>query len=384
MAAAEAANVAKSAFLANMSHEIRTPMNGLLGMTYLLRRGGVTAKQAEQLDKMEASGRHLLGIINDILDLSKIEANKVQMELADFTLADLMRDVVSVVSDRVAAKGLRLLLDLAGAPFEMRGDRVRLSQALVNYLSNAVKFTERGSITLRCRKLEQTDTDYQVRFEVADTGIGMSAEQQERVFGAFEQGDASTTRKYGGTGLGLTITRRLAESMGGKAGATSELGKGSTFWMTVRLGRVQPHAAAAGLAESAEAALKRDFGGARVLVADDDPMNRTVVLALLSDIGMAVDVAENGAEAVRLALEHHYALILMDLQMPEMDGLEATRLIRAARERGQTPVVALTASAFIADRERCVSVGMDEFVVKPFDPETLFGAMLKCLRQARH
>ena len=386
-AAAEAANVAKSAFLANMSHEIRTPMNGHARHDRPAaprRRDGQAGRAARQDRGVRpAPARHHQRHPRPVEDRGRQGADGARRFRRSLNSCTTWCRWCRSGSQRRACGCCSTSREPA---FEMRGDRVRLSQALVNYLSNAVKFTERGSITLRCRKLEQTDTDYELRFEVADTGIGMSAEQQERVFGAFEQADASTTRKYGGTGLGLTITRRLAESMGGKAGATSELGKGSTFWLTVRLGRVQAHdgTAAAGPAEPAETALKRDFGGARVLVVDDDPMNRTVVLALLSDIGMLADVAENGAEAVRLALEHDYALILMDLQMPEMDGLEATRMIRASRERGQMPIVALTASAFIADRDRCVSVGMDEFVVKPFSPEALFDAMLKCLRQSRH
>ena len=234
---AETANIAKSAFLANMSHEIRTPMNGVLGMAHLLRRSGVTEKQAGYLDKIEASGNHLIAVINDILDLSKIEAGKLQLDEADFALTDLIRDVTDIVGQSAMDKGLGLDIDIAHAPTPLHGDRGRLRQALVNYLSNAVKFTETGRITLRCTTLEERRADFLLRFEVEDTGAGIEQEDLERLFQSFEQADNSPTRKHGGTGLGLAITKHLAELMGGTAGATSEPGRGSVFWMTARIAR---------------------------------------------------------------------------------------------------------------------------------------------------
>ena len=232
--------MAKSAFLANMSHEIRTPMNGVLGMAHLLRRSGLTEKQTGYLDKIEASGNHLLAVINDILDISRIEAGKLVIDESDFFLNDLIRDVTDIVGQSAVDKGLLLRIDIGDAPPELRGDRKRLRQALVNYLSNAIKFTERGKITLRCHTLERRENDFLVQFEVEDTGAGIPPDDLGRLFQSFEQADNSATRKHGGAGLGLAITKRIAELMGGTAGARSEPGKGSTFWLTVRLGRT-PH-----------------------------------------------------------------------------------------------------------------------------------------------
>jgi PAS domain S-box-containing protein len=234
---AEVANRAKSAFLANMSHELRTPMNGILGMAYLVRRGGVTPKQAEQLDKVEMSGRHLMLIINDILDLARIEAGKVALEQKDFTLDKLLQGVTAVVGDSIAAKGLTLRIDTVGVPPALHGDPTRLSQALVNYLGNAVKFTARGGITLTGRLIAETATDCLLRFAVTDTGIGIAEDARSQLFKPFQQLDESFTRTHGGTGLGLAITKRIVELMGGEAGVDSTLGQGSTFWLTVRLGK---------------------------------------------------------------------------------------------------------------------------------------------------
>ena len=233
--AAEAANLAKTAFLAMMSHEIRTPMNGVLGMAHLLRRSGLTEKQTSYVDKIEVSGNHLLAVINDILDISRIEAGKLQIDETEFFLNDLIRDVTDIVGQSAVDKGLLLRIDIGDAPPELRGDRKRLRQALVNYLSNAIKFTERGKITLRCHTIERRENDFLVQFEVEDTGAGIPPDDLGRLFQSFEQADNSATRKHGGTGLGLAITKRIAELMGGTAGARSEVGKGSTFWLTVRL-----------------------------------------------------------------------------------------------------------------------------------------------------
>ncbi len=379
--AAEAANRAKSSFLANMSHEIRTPMNGILGMAYLLRRGGVTPQQADRLDKIDVSARHLMAILNDILDLSKIEAGKLRCEQADFTVAELLREITAMVGDSVKAKGLALHVDLAGLPQALRGDLTRLSQALMNFLGNAVKFTERGSITLTGRLIEEDDAGCLLRFEVADTGIGIAEDARRSLFVPFHQVDQSFTRAYGGTGLGLAIARRLAALMGGEVGVESTPGEGSTFWLTARFGRA---AASASMpdrepVEAAEVRLRRDHGGARILLAEDEPLNQEVALELLRAAGLAPDLAVDGGEAVRMAAAADYALILMDLQMPVMNGLDATRAIRALPRHGATPIVAKTANVFDDDRRACLAAGMDDFIAKPLEAAQLYATLLKWL-----
>ena len=379
--AAEAANVAKSAFLTNMSHEIRTPMNGVLGMASLLRRTGVTGEQQEYLDKIETSGRYLLGIVEDILDLSKIEAGKLHLDLHDFESGELVRDVTAIIADRAAAKGLRLRVDMTGAPQRLHGDSGRLTQALVNYLSNAVKFTEQGSVGLSCRVLEESETSYLLRFEVSDTGIGMTADEQARIFEPFEQTDKSATRRYQGSGLGLAIAKRIASLMSGEVGVESEPGKGSLFWLTVRLdkGAPRPVAPRAPSQEGAEAILIRDFRGARVLLAEDDPISREVAQYLLQSVGLQVELAENGAEAVDKVAASDFDLILTDMQMPRMDGLQAAAAIRALPGRQTTPVLAITANAFDEHRRKCIEAGMNDFIVKPFETKRLFDTVLKWL-----
>ena len=376
--AAQAADRAKSSFLANMSHEIRTPMNGILGMAHLLRRSGVTPKQAEQLDKIEVAGRHLMEIISNILDFSKIEAGKLLLEHIDFDLHELIDNTLAIVADSAAAKGLQLSADLTGVPALLCGDPTRLSQALLNYLGNAIKFTRTGSVTLRARLRAETDDGYLLHFAVIDTGIGMTPEQQGKLFEAFTQADSSSTRQFGGTGLGLAITRRIVQLMGGETGVRSTPGEGSNFWLTVRLDKGLPITSDA-LPESAEQILQRDYQGTRILVADDDPINLEVVQMLLTDIGLAVDTAANGLEAIDKAGASPYALILMDLQMPKLGGLEATRAIRKLAGRRLTPIVAMTASAFAPERERCLTAGMNDFIAKPVSLENLFGTLLHWL-----
>lgn len=379
--AAEVATLAKANFLANMSHEIRTPLNGILGMTYLLRHSNCTPKQIEQLDKISSSGNHLLGLINDILDLSKIDAGKLVLEEQDFTLTKLLSNITAMFDNAVTAKGLNLLIKISDLPKVLHGDFNRLSQALVNYLSNAVKFTEHGSITLQGHVLEETTDGYLLRFEVIDTGIGILPEDQARLFNAFEQADNTTTRKYGGTGLGLAINRRLALLMGGDVGVTSKSGKGSTFWLDVQLGKGDPLTIETDtvLAEKAGAILNREHHGKRILLVEDEPLNQDVALMLLKSVGLSVDLAENGKQAVRLAWENAYAAILMDVQMPKQDGLGATTAIRKIVGRETVPIIAMTANAFDEDRVKCLSVGMNDFLSKPVTPDLLFETLLKWL-----
>jgi len=522
---AEAANQTKSAFLANMSHEIRTPMNAIVGLTHILRRSITVPEQLSKLEKITGAADHLLGVINDILDISKIEANKLVLEKTDFDLGELLARVASMVIDRARAKKLELIVDPDHGLAMVSGDSTRLSQALLNYLINAVKFTEQGLIVLRARMIEESATQVLIRFEVEDTGIGIEADQLPRLFQSFEQADSSTTRRFGGTGLGLAITRNLAALMGGEVGVTSTPGVGSTFWMTVLLGkgssgagryripellgkralvvddkpvtclvlsqllretgltsasvpsgnaavdavaaadqggtpfdlvlidllmpdvdgvetlarlrrlplRVHPlallvtasgdptvldDALAAGFvdvllkplslallypvlkkhqrailglsasgaesgddhdARSAKYELQTRYQGARLLLVEDDPLNQEVALILLGDIGWTIDVADDGEKAVDKVANNDYQLILMDMHMPVMDGVEATRRIRQLPNGREVPIVAMTANAFTEDRQRCLDVGMNDFVTKPVIPETLFAKILHCL-----
>ena len=377
---AEEANAAKSTFVANMSHEIRTPMNAILGLANLMRMDA-TPGQAEQLDKISDAGRHLMSIINDILDLSKIEAGKLLVENSDFALGAVLDHVRSMIHASAQAKGLTVEVDPGAVPLWLRGDPTRLRQALLNYAANAVKFTSSGTIRLRARLLGDDETGLRVRFEVEDTGIGIEPELLPRLFEAFEQGDASNTRKYGGTGLGLAITRRLARLMGGEVGVHSTPGAGSTFWFTALLAHGQQGDAAPPTpsAVRAQAQLRAQHVGARLLLAEDNEINREVAMQLLLRAGLRVDTAVDGRQAVDMARGQAYDLILMDMQMPVMDGLEATRAIRALPGRERTPIVALTANAFDEDRRASQAAGMNDYIVKPVDNEQLFGALLRWL-----
>jgi two-component system CheB/CheR fusion protein len=378
----DAANRAKSTFLANMSHEIRTPMNAIMGQAQLLMIDQASPEHRDRLETIMGASRHLLAIIDDILDLSKIEAGKLALELADFRVADVFDQAATMLAEPLRARGLTLIQELdPRVPARLHGDARRLEQILINYGSNAVKFTAEGHVVLRALLLEDGDADALVRFEVEDTGIGVPPDQQSRLFQPFEQVDGSTTRKHGGTGLGLSICRHLARLMRGDVGLRSEPGTGSTFWFTARLGRVAgadarpEHARSATLAE-----LRQLATGARVLLVDDDEIGR----ALSSDMiqwltGVDADLAGSGVEAVARARARGYDLILMDMQMPEMDGLTASRLIRDLPGHRATPIVGLTANAYDEDRQRCLDAGMNEHLPKPVSMTELGSALVRWL-----
>ena len=376
---AETANQAKTTFLSNMSHEIRTPMNAILGMAALLRRSGVTANQANYLDKIKTAGDHLLNVINNILDLAKIEAGKLECVSEPVSIAELLGNVATIVGERIQSKALTLRVECDMFPGSLRGDPFRLQQALLNYASNAVKFTESGSVVLRARREHVIGDTLQVRFEVEDTGPGLSAAVCDRLFSAFEQADNSNTRRYGGTGLGLIITRRLAELMGGEAGVRSTPGVGSTFWFTAQLTRIPTVDDLPPALSHAEELLRLRHHGRRILLVDDEIVNLEVVLMLLVDSGLLVDTAEDGITAINRVRESDYAAILMDVQLPRLDGLEATRQIRRMPSAHDVPVIAMTANAYTEDHARYLAAGMVEVLTKPFEPDDLFATLLKYL-----
>jgi PAS domain S-box-containing protein len=518
---AESAARMKSDFLANMSHEIRTPLNAVIGMSHLALKADPTPRLRDYLDKISLSGRHLLGIINDILDFSKIEAGKLGVEMREFRLDSVLENLANLNADKAASKGLELLFDVArDVPEVLVGDALRLGQILINYTSNAIKFTQHGEIEVEVRVRERGESDALLYFAVRDTGIGLTPEQQARLFESFSQADASTTRKYGGTGLGLAISKKLAALMGGEVGLESEAGKGSTFWFTARLGlasadnlrlAVLPSlqgkralvvddnpgaravlldllsefglevteadsgpAALRCLAEAAQAqrpfefalldwqmpdmdgleaarrvaglglanpprmAMVTAFGreevaaemegsgvhevlvkpvtatalqallarllgtaaeaaasiaptpaaleglrGARVLLAEDNELNRQIATEMLTDAGLRVDAAENGEIALAMAQQDSYDIVLMDMQMPVMDGLEATRALRLLPGLEKLPVVAMTANAMDVDRERCLAAGMNDFVSKPVEPDELWRVLLRWIAPGR-
>jgi two-component system sensor histidine kinase/response regulator len=379
----EAANLAKSAFLANMSHEIRTPLNAISGMAQLIRRGGLAPQQAERMAKLESASDHLLAIIDAVLELSKIEAGKFALARDPVSVEEVLGNVSSMLQDQAAAKRLEFVTETCAVPPYLLGDKMRLQQALLNYATNAVKFTERGTVSVRAVLIAQDDDHAQVRFEVEDTGIGVEPEVLARLFNAFEQADNSTTRKYGGTGLGLAITRKFAQLMGGDAGADSTPGVGSRFWFTVRLEKGDALLAAPPdaerIEEDAEQQLRQHYAGRRILLVEDEPINREVAVYLLQEAGLVVQTAEDGLEALELARADRFDLVLMDMQMPRMDGLEATRALRALAGWQTVPIIAMTANAFEEDRRACEAAGMSAFLSKPVEARHLTAVVLRWL-----
>jgi PAS domain S-box-containing protein len=383
---AEAANKAKSAFIANMSHEIRTPMNGVLGMTYLALAGANDPKQRDYLQKIQLSGQHLLHIVDDILDFSKIEAGKMTLEAVDFSLDQLLNNINAIMTGKLAGKNLALTFDIdPQLSRQMHGDPHRLSQILINYTNNALKFTEQGEINVFVRKLNDTPTGWMVRFEVEDTGIGMSKSQQKKLFQSFVQADNSTTRKYGGTGLGLAISKQLAVLMGGEVGVLSALGQGSTFWFTAHLEHASgelpqiqsafdPKNAGSHLQKLAEAP-----AGIRVLVVEDNQFNQQIAVELLESVKCTALVAENGQVAIDLLAQEKVDCVLMDIQMPIMGGLEASRRIRTMPGLTELPVIAITANAMNEDRLHCLAAGMNDFISKPFEPDFFYATLMRWL-----
>jgi PAS domain S-box-containing protein len=381
--AAEAASRAKSTFLANMSHEIRTPMNAITGLAYVLQqKGNLNADQQDKLHKIVGASDHLLSIINDILDLSKIEAGKLILEQVDFRLESLINDVISLMAGRIEAKGLRFKIAIDSLSHPLKGDVTRLRQALLNYLGNALKFTEVGEITLRVNVMEDHGSHLLLRFAVEDSGIGITLEQKVRLFTSFEQADNSTTRRYGGTGLGLAINRHLARLMGGEVGVEDRPQGGSIFWLTARLGKVTAagnNRADGPAPETPAETLLKNHQGTHVLVVEDEEINREVAGELLAYCGLSVDFAEDGCQAVEMAQARPYDLILMDMQMPKLNGVDATRAIRQLPGYDTTPILAMTANAFADDRQSCLDAGMNDHVAKPVDPDNLYASILKWL-----
>lgn len=382
---AEAASQAKSVFLANLSHEVRTPLNAISTMTNLLGRTRLTAKQQDMVNKIDLAGGHLLDVVSDILDLSKIEAAKVTLEIAPMEVDKVVMAAVDLLKDRLSGKPVKLEMSLSPMPEGLLGDATRLQQIIQNFLSNAIKFTDEGQIKVSTTVEADAANTCLIRIEVEDTGIGIAPDVQPRLFEAFQQADESISRRYGGTGLGLAIARRLTELMGGQVGVSTTPGKGSRFWTVLPFGKAVGEARPAVIPTTIEPEdqLNAEFAGSRILFVDDDPINRDAASMLLGEFGgQDVTLSANGHEAISRVKETQFDAIMMDVLMPGMDGLEATRRIRTLEFGRDVPVIALTGNAFPEDIKRCLDAGMNEVLAKPYPPDMLFATLLKWLSRA--
>ena len=385
---ADVANLTKSEFLANMSHEIRTPLNGVLGMTELLFTTGLTAKQQELAEMLCTAGKSLLDLVNDFLDISKIESGKLELESMDFNLRDLVKEIITQMTPSAMAKGVSLSCDIENHVYSMvRGDFKRISQIFLNLVSNGVKYTNEGSVEIKVRIESEDTASILLHCAINDTGIGIVPEAQDKIFDAFSQADSSITRRFGGTGLGLSIVQHLVAMMGGEVGLKSEPGTGSTFWFTARLEKVKNQDMSENMiTETIEqfAYFDKSFAEKKILLVEDNFINQQVALELLKLYGCEVVVAGDGREALQYFVQDsHFDLVLMDCHMPEMDGFTATAEIRKKERQAaikHVPIVAMTARAMNGDREKCFEAGMDDYLSKPFSKKSLLAVLVRRLK----
>ncbi len=381
--AAETASRAKSAFLANMSHELRTPLNGIMGMTDLALRRVTEPKVKDQLGKVALSSRRLLAVISDILDISGIEAERFTFDTVDFRFGELFEKLEKLSGRQASAKGLAMIVNVAPdlAKRWLHGDAMRLGQVLYHLTGNAIKFTSAGSIGVSVLPVEETPRDVSLRFVVRDTGIGIAAADQKHLFSPFEQVDISLTRQYGGAGLGLAISQRLVQAMGGRIEVESQVGAGSVFSFTVRLAVATERIEAADepIAPDAEDALRARYAGTRILVVEDEPISAEIAREWIEDVGLRVDLAADGATAIEMVQRSDYALVIVDIQLPGLDGVDVALAIRALPGHARTPILAMTASVADIDKARCREAGMTNVIHQPFAPDDLFATLLHCL-----
>jgi len=354
-------------------------------MAHMLKSTELDEVQANCVNKLERASRHLMEIVNDVLDLSKIEADKIALESRALHIHNLMGNVVSMLADRAQEKGIHLHMDVDLNHLSYRGDPTRLQQVLLNFGSNAIKFSNEGDVHFSVRLQDAGDDASLLRFEVRDRGIGIRPESMGKLFGAFVQADSSTTRKYGGTGLGLAISKRIAELMGGEVGVESAPGQGSVFWFTACLENISDDSELDSQfwRESVKEQLAQRFAGTKVLVADDEPVNLEIATFLLEDVGFVVVPADDGAQAVETARQQPHDLVILDMQMPRLDGLEACKRIKALPSYQRVPVLAMTGNVFRDDRDRCASVGMELFIPKPIEPMDFYEIVWRALNPPR-
>jgi signal transduction histidine kinase len=385
--AAEAASRAKTAFLANISHELYTPMNAIIGMTEMARLKAVDAKQSSQLDKVQASARHLLAIINDVLDIARLESERLSLEPSDFKLKGILGNLSNLFQGKAAEKRLTFVMHIVPglADLNLRGDPLRLTQIVFNLIDNAIRFTDQGSVEIDVSVVEHRDSLILLRFEIRDTGVGIPFEKQKTIFGAFEQADNSMTRKYGGTGLGLPISKHLARLMDGDMGVSSQPGRGSTFWFTVRLPCTDLHGvtlAHAPVRRSAVEALRARQHGKHVLLAVAEPITQEIALDMLTTAGFEIDMTADGLSAVELTQNAHYDLILLGVDLPGLDGLGAARAIRQLAGRDRIPLLAIAVGATTDETEACLAAGMDDLIDMLVGPDIHYEVLLRCLSGA--